>query len=251
MLNKKLLHIIDNFVERHILPLSITLLIHLFFIGILIIFEMSKPQKTEANEIIIDFAQEELKEEQIMNNESNYNDEDNSKPVKNVAKNLADKNQSEKDYYTEAKELLNSAKGKELFKAQDYNDLRWLIKDYSKTTPDIENWNVPENKLNNEKNSSSTFSGNAIISYDLGGRRAVYLPVPAYRCIGYGKVSIEIIVNKKGEVTQAKILQVSTSLSENCLPQSALEAAYRSRFQSKFDAPDLQKGYIYYTFVAQ
>ncbi|NMC99163.1 MAG: TonB family protein, partial [Bacteroidales bacterium] len=95
------------------------------------------------------------------------------------------------------------------------------------------------------------YAGNAIISYDLGGRRAIRLPIPAYKCQGFGKVTIEVVVNPKGNVVSARIADAAASLSESCLPNSALESARNSRFVPNDKAPASQKGYIYYTFVAQ
>lgn len=128
-----------------------------------------------------------------------------------------------------------------------------MVKDYSKETPDIQNWDKPQEKNNNKQNSNSnsTYAGNAIVSYDLGGRRSVRLPIPAYKCVGQGKVTIEIFVNQRGDIVSARIADVSNFLSESCLPNSALESAKNSRFVPNDKAPSNQKGYIYYTFVAQ
>ncbi len=248
----KLQHIADRIIQRYFVPVSLTLLIHLIFFGILIVLEMSKPDLPFETPIIVEFP-DEIEEEQLQSLlQKQQNGEENNDELKNVEKNLADKNQSDKDYYREAKELLKSAQEKEVFKANDYKDLRWLVKDYSSEIPDVENWNKPENENSqNQQEKQSTYSGNAIVSYDLGGRKATRLPIPAYKCMGQGKVTIEISVNPKGQVISAKISEASASISETCLPQSALDAAYRSRFQPNDKAPSLQRGFIDYTFVAQ
>jgi len=59
------------------------------------------------------------------------------------------------------------------------------------------------------------------------------------------------VVNPKGNVVSARIADAAASLSESCLPNSALESARNSRFVPNDKAPASQKGYIYYTFVAQ
>lgn len=223
----------------------------MFFFAILIVLEMSKPEMPAESTIIIDFNDPEIVKLQNDKNEIDKGEDLNS-DVKNVEKNLAEKNASDRDYYREAKELLKSVQGKEVFQANDYKDLRWLIKDYSSEAPDIKDWEKPDNDKNQEgKDNQATYSGNAIVSYDLGGRRAVRLPIPAYKCMGYGKVVVEIHVNPKGQVVSARISEASASLNETCLPHSALDAAQRSRFQPNDKAPSLQKGFIYYTFVAQ
>ncbi|MCX7861878.1 MAG: TonB family protein [Bacteroidales bacterium] len=247
----KIQHIADKIVQRYFLPFSLTMLIHLLFFAILVVLEMAKPEKPAENFIFIDLQTDE--EPITQNTETEKNEgNDNSTEIKNVEKNLAEKSVSETDYYREAKELIKSAQPREMFKANDYKDLRWLIKDYSLETPDIQNWDKPDDNINqNEANKSATYAGNAIISYDLGGRKATRLPIPAYKCFGQGKVTIEIIVNPKGQVISARILEASAAINETCLPQSALEAAQRSRFQPNDKAATHQKGYIYYTFIAQ
>jgi len=252
---EKLYHIADKIVQRYFLPISITLLIHLMFFGILIVLEMSKPDKPSQSEIIIDFANEETTLPELQQNQAEKQEmtDNQSEEVKNVEKNLGESNKSFQDYYREAKDLLEKGKPKETFKANDYNDQRWLVKDYSKETPDIENWNKPnvQKNDNNSQNSHSMYAGNAIVSYDLGGRRAIRLPIPAYKCQGFGKVTIEIVVNPKGNVVSARIADAAASLSESCLPNTALESARNSRFVPNDKAPANQTGYIYYTFIAQ
>ncbi len=249
----KLQHITDKIINRYFVPFSLTLLIHLIFVGILIILEMSNPEKKVESEIIIDFSSEYVPEKLTNLNENKHLEgQDFEADIKNVEKNLADKNVSQNDYYRDAKEILKSAQSKEFFKANDYKDLRWLVKDYSSELPDIDNWDKPENEQNNnQQQKQATYSGNTVISYDLGGRKAIRLPIPAYKCYGFGKVTIEVQVNQKGQVLSAKIIEQSASLNENCLPQSALEATLRSRFQPSEQAPNIQKGFIYYTFIAQ
>ncbi len=254
----KLFYIADKIVQRYFLPISITLLIHLLIFGFLIILEMSKPDKPADNQIMIDFSQQQDESSsEMMQNEVNKQEmtDVNGEDAKNVEKNMGESNKSFQDYYREAKDILDKGQSKENFKANDYKDQRWLVKDYSKETPDIQNWDKPQNQDNNnnynKSNSNSTYAGNAIVSYDLGGRRSVRLPIPAYKCVGQGKVTIEVFVNQRGEIVSARIADASNSLSESCLPNSALESARNSRFVPNEKAPASQKGYIYYTFVAQ
>ena len=46
-------------------------------------------------------------------------------------------------------------------------------------------------------------SGNVTVEYDLEGRDAVYLPVPAYKCHNGGRVVVNITVNRSGDVISA------------------------------------------------
>ena len=92
------------------------------------------------------------------------------------------------------------------------------------------------------------YKGPYVISYSLDGRKAMSLPVPAYKCQGGGDVSIRITVNKKGYVTAAAVIG---NVADECIVKSALAAAKRSRFTASSTAPDKQIGEIVYRFIAQ
>ncbi|MBE6223939.1 MAG: hypothetical protein E7122_01740 [Bacteroidales bacterium] len=94
------------------------------------------------------------------------------------------------------------------------------------------------------------YKGPSVISYSLDGRKAISLPVPAYKCQGGGDVSIRITVNRKGYVTAATVIS-NVSSSDECIVRSAIDAAKRSRFRASSTAPDKQIGEIVYRFIAQ
>ena len=94
------------------------------------------------------------------------------------------------------------------------------------------------------------YKGPSVISYSLDGRKAISLPVPAYKCMGGGDVSVQITVNRKGYVVSAAVIE-SVSSSDECLVRSAVAAAKRSRFRASASAADKQVGEIVYRFIAQ
>jgi TonB family protein len=89
-----------------------------------------------------------------------------------------------------------------------------------------------------------------VLSYNLDGRKATHLPIPAYRCYGAGDVTVIITVNNAGQVVRAKVLE-EVSSSDNCLCSFAVRAARLSRFNASPDAPANQTGEIVYRFIAQ
>lgn len=95
-----------------------------------------------------------------------------------------------------------------------------------------------------------TAAGPSVLSWELEGRKASRLPIPAYRCLGAGKVRINITVDKQGNVTGAKVDEGSSS-SDGCLRSFAVRAARMSKFSMSSTAPDRQQGFIIYQFVAQ
>ena len=82
------------------------------------------------------------------------------------------------------------------------------------------------------------------------GRKASHLPIPAYRCLGAGQVTVLITVNPGGTVIDAKV-DDAVSSKDGCLRNFAVRAARLSKFSAKADAPAKQQGNIVYEFVAQ
>ena len=101
-----------------------------------------------------------------------------------------------------------------------------------------------------EKKSDETYKGPSVISWRLEGRKSQSLPVPAYKCQGGGDVSVAIVVNQRGYVVAAKVIE-GVSSSDECLRKYALDAAGRSRFTRNTSAPEKQAGDILYRFIAQ
>lgn len=97
---------------------------------------------------------------------------------------------------------------------------------------------------------STFYSGESSVSYNLPGRYARFLPIPVYKCEYGGRVVVEITVNRKGTVQKAVVLE-SESQDDDCIRSVAVDAAQRSRFNTKPDAPALQKGTITFNFVRQ
>ena len=106
------------------------------------------------------------------------------------------------------------------------------------------------NKDNLPNSNAEQYKGPSVISYSLDGRKALSLPVPAYKCHGGGDVSVQITVNRKGYVVSAAVIE-SVSSSDECIVRSAIAAAKRSRFRASSSAPEKQVGEIVYRFIAQ
>lgn len=252
-MQKNLSEILIIIIQRHFIPISVSLFIHLIIISLLILIDIKQSQSKKLQEIIIEIQnikddyEETIKK--INEAQSFYSGEEEN--LKNIPKNLADPNKSFNDYYKEAKDLLENFKTEDKFKSEDYSDKKILIKDYSMEVPDIKNWDKPIDSILNKNESEKTYAGNTIISYDLGGRKAKKLSIPAYKCLGSGSIAVEITVNRKGEVKSAKIVKMSSSLNETCIPESALQAALNSLFFADYNAPEVQKGFIYYQFIKQ
>lgn len=101
-----------------------------------------------------------------------------------------------------------------------------------------------------EQKETPVYQGPSVLSYSLSGRKGSYLPIPAYKCVGEGEVTVIITVDPSGKVTNAKI-QEEVSSTDTCLRNYALKAARSSRFSANPGAPSRQIGNIVYSFVAQ
>lgn len=91
--------------------------------------------------------------------------------------------------------------------------------------------------------------GRVTVSFSLTDpvRMSRRLIVPAYRCEGGGEVVVEITVNRAGDVTNARVV----GGGDDCMRESALASARRSRFNIDNSAPARQQGTITYIFIPQ
>ncbi|MDR0724415.1 MAG: energy transducer TonB [Prevotellaceae bacterium] len=96
---------------------------------------------------------------------------------------------------------------------------------------------------------SQAYKGPSIVSYYLEGRVAVHLPVPSYKCLNGGDVTVLIEVNSQGYVVNAEIDKRNSS-NDECLHRAAMDAAERARFSTASKSNN-QKGNIVYRFVPQ
>lgn len=103
--------------------------------------------------------------------------------------------------------------------------------------------------VNSNVRGEGSGTGDKGVSYNLEGRGFQSLPIPDYKYQGEGRVVVEVSVDRTGRVTQATPgIKGSTTLDEYLL-KVAKEAAIRAKFDSKPDAPVIQKGTITYNFI--
>jgi len=173
----------------------------------------------------------------------------------NIARNLANKSDQKinpSDYIDKVKEeLIKSGKlGVDNYideqKRKDEN------KEETKLTIEKEDTiNYKKNKSEESQEPASNYKGPTRIYYDLARRTHTYLPIPIYKCQGAGKVVISIMVNQKGVVEKAVIIENESTTSDPCLIETAVTTALISRFNSDINSPKVQSGTLSYHFVAQ
>lgn len=96
-----------------------------------------------------------------------------------------------------------------------------------------------------------SYAGKVMVSYKLSKREQRYLPIPGYKCKISGMVTVNVEVNKNGEVSSFSINEVQTTTSSECLRTEAVAYAKQSVFNSTLNANKKQKGTITYLFSAQ
>jgi outer membrane biosynthesis protein TonB len=107
-----------------------------------------------------------------------------------------------------------------------------------------------QHQKKDDSSQQKAYSGPSVISYNLEGRKASHLKIPAYRCYGEGDVTVIITVSPQGQVVNAKVMEEISS-SDQCLCNFAIRAARMSRFSADPSAPAKQTGEILYRFIAQ
>jgi outer membrane biosynthesis protein TonB len=85
-------------------------------------------------------------------------------------------------------------------------------------------------------------------NYQLGNRNAIAKVKPKYECDEYGTVIMQIVVNRQGITTEAKLKLKGTTNTASCLVNRAREAALKTKWQSDPSAPATQVGSITYHF---
>lgn len=229
--------------------LYLTIIVHLVALIIFLAVQLGFSLQRE-NSFVLDFTkQEELekqqKEELFKDDISKRIDEmiaaseAGSLPVRNVAVDRSslkdDRGTNAEELYKEAERLANELK----------NGFEVNRDDEVPVSPQ-----KPSKEENKEQQTESTYKGPSVVSYELEGRKASKLSIPAYRCIGAGMVTVIITVDNAGNVISAKV-QEEVSSQDQCLRNFAVRAARLSKFSASPSAPARQGGNIVYQFMAQ
>ena len=226
--------------------LYITAIIHLAVLIVLLATQLGYSVSRE-NSFVLDFTKaeqlEKLEKELAFQQEVNARLEQmlaeqgvGTSPIRNVA---VDRASLKDDRGTDAEELYKQAE-----KLQNE-----LNQGFTASEDDVAEpvKNPSESKKEEKK---QNYSGPSVISYDLAGRKASKLSIPAYRCLGAGEVTVLITVDNAGTIVKAEVDEASSS-KDGCLRSFAIRAARLSKFSADPKAPARQGGNIVYKFIAQ
>ena len=83
--------------------------------------------------------------------------------------------------------------------------------------------------------------------YSLVGRRVQFMPKTDNDCNSFGKVVLEVTVDKAGKTISA--VNTENSTADSCLIELAKKFALQTKWQSSETAPEKQVGTITYNFT--
>ena len=227
--------------------LYLTVIFHLAVVAVLLIAQIGAVLGKEQS-FVLDFTKQEMVEKE--KNEAAFQEDISRRvdellaasaasgiPVRNVTVNRSalkdDRGTNAEELYKEAERL---QKELDNGKTQSMNDDDFA--DYQ-----------PQRK-EEPKSEAHQYSGPSVLSWELEGRKASRLKVPAYLGYGAGMVTVIITVDNQGNVINAKVEEALSSPDQS-LRSYAIRAARNSKFSASQSAPPRQVGNIVYQFIAQ
>ena len=228
--------------------LYITVIFHLTVIIVLLLYGIDSTVKREES-FVLDFSKQEeiervIKEKAFKEDVSKRLDRliemsrTSSDPIRNIAVDAGgplkdDRGTDAEELYKEAERLAQELKNGQMEDARE------------------ETVELPSEQKEKKKDEpKKEYTGPSVLSYNLDGRKASKLNIPAYRCYGSGDVTVIITVDNSGRVVGAKVLE-EVSSDDTCLRSYAIRAARLSQFSASSTAPPRQTGEILYRFIAQ
>jgi len=232
-----------------------TVIIHLTVAVIFVSVKISALQREIAAEIIL--AIEEEMPDPVMEKALELAKRDQLQDLSpeemvNVIKNLADKplDIDPKEYEEMVKE--------ELVKSGQLNEKNFIDDRKIAEEAGMEEIAIPKEEITpkvaekeEKQQEKGTFRGPTRIYYDLANRKHVFLPVPIYKCQGAGQITLAIVVDRSGSVIKAEPASKLSSTKDPCLTETAVEHAFKSRFNADQSAPEKQAGFLTFVFVSQ
>jgi hypothetical protein len=238
-------------INENLIGILATIIFHLILVMVFLVFKIASVRNLMDTIITIDFEETELQElpiEPVKEKDIEFDQyvadyfasERSNIPV-NVAARL-DEQISTDRFVDELTEEMNLNRSDEMIRSEErLRELQEMESDDNI---------IAETNTSDEKE-PIVFKGKTNIYYSLENRYHIRLPVPVYKCEGFGIVEVQIFVDQKGFVVNAQVPNLGESMNEICLAEAAKTAAMATKFNSNFDAPLRQQGTITYHFQSQ
>lgn len=245
--------LIKKLYHQYIYGLMGTLIFHILLFSSLLIAEIDLKKEIKEEMIVLELSvPEDLKEEELKEEKATEEEKSNDQNTRstqnergsagsNMAVNDARKNDKffDKEYINDVQAAQNLAKN--------------VSRQLSKKVASVGDFNMPEittEGVDPDSIKNVIYSGKSNIHYFLENRYHVSLLNPVYLAKGGGKITIDIAVDRNGNVVKAAP-RANSGIKDPMLPEYALNAALRTVFNADQSAPKVQSGTITYTFVAQ
>lgn len=245
---------LGQWMYEHRLGVTVTVALYLIALLLFIFLRVSVHAPRAFEGMLIEFPPEEQPQPEPEAQKERELRQDYEKQLREGVKNIAvnenarldaglrdDRGTRASDIYNEAKELQDKLNANRQMYEQGLKEEAMIRDSRSRPEPP---------KGNSDRRKDTKVAGNVTVSYNLPGRTAAYLHIPAYQCEGGGSVVVNITVNRNGRVISASVDR-SASSSDPCLTEMAARAARQSAFNVAPHAPDKQEGTISYLFIPQ
>lgn len=227
--------------------LYMTIAVHLVLLIVLLSSRIGYMIQEESS-FILDFTKEEelerLKKEEAIKEEVSKELDDilaGRAPVRNVVVDASKGSNLRDDRFKNPNEVYDEAR-----KLQEKLDAARREATKQQGSDDV----VTPSNNSPKETKTEVYKGPSVISYSLEGRKSVSMPIPVYKCVAGGDVSVAIAVNRNGYVINAQVIE-NASAKDPCIREYAVRAASSSRFTRSSSAPEKQTGEIVYRFIAQ
>ena len=218
-----------------------TIAFHLIILVIFLTLKLGKVKNEHQEALLIEFTEQEYKSiEQIIEEE---------KPKAEITEKLS--NQTLSNIASNTAEKMNEKISTEKYIEEVMKELGMeeINPQHDNTISEEEISAIKKDNKEKKKEKATTNFGKTRITYNVPGRKGKHIERPIYRCQGGGTVIVKIQVDQAGFVTNTVI--ESSSTSEECVIQMAIQSAKNSTFNSDYNAAKKVDGTISYTFVSQ
>jgi outer membrane biosynthesis protein TonB len=240
-------HSIRKFFRENRAGIYTTASVHLLLLIILLLYRLQDLGKIEIP-FVLDFSQQEAQEAQIQKQERREQFEKELDDILAPARHHNLRNAA----VDETEQLLRDDRHRN--PAAIYDEARRVQASLDAAREALQQQQGGDEALQSNaatsENQAEAYRGPSVLSYDLGGRKAMRLPVPVYQCRGGGDVTLRIEVDRRGYVVNTAV-NTAASTPNTCLVDAARRAAKASRFAAAAKAPARQAGHITYRFIAQ
>lgn len=243
---------IGELYRRNVYGVIGTLVFHILLFSAFLLADVDIKGNVKEEAILIEFP-EEMHEPEIAEPETQEEntDQTNSEQNTNTRTNIASNQSATENTTTSTDEFFDDDYLKEVEAAKQL--VSNVNQNLAKETIDLSDIKMPVETtegMDRDSIKNVIYAGESNIVYYLDNRYHISLPVPVYLSQGGGTVVVDIVVNRQGQVVEAKARE-NRSIRDKQVFAYAEEAANRTVFNTDNTAPARQKGTIQYTFIAQ